>query len=71
MERICSESFDEETKLQIHLEDEQDRGDLLSQELEELHNFLSDYGHHWVGGPPYYYERNYMIPQPPRKKILF
>lgn len=52
LERLISESIDEEIRLQAHLEDEQDRGATLSQELDELHTFLSDYDLHWVGGPP-------------------
>jgi hypothetical protein len=51
LERITAEQLDEIEKLQQLLESEQDKCAQQSNQIEEMTQFLADYGLHWVGGP--------------------
>jgi hypothetical protein len=50
LERIASDRLDEIHRLQTILADEQDKTARYSQQVDEMTDFLADYGLHWVGG---------------------
>jgi hypothetical protein len=51
LERIAAERLDEIARLQGALLSEQEKTAQYSQQVDEMTDFLSDYGLHWVGGP--------------------
>jgi hypothetical protein len=51
LERIAADKLDEIMKLQHTLASEQDKTMKCSQQIDEMTDFLADYGLHWVGGP--------------------
>jgi hypothetical protein len=51
LERTASDRLDEVIRLQSVLTAEQEKTALYSQQIDEITDFLADYGLHWVGGP--------------------
>jgi hypothetical protein len=51
LERLAAERLDEISRLQSILTSEQDKTAAYSQQIDEMTDFLADYGLHWVGGP--------------------
>ena len=49
-ERLAAEKLDEIMELQQLLSDEQDKTARYSQQIDEMTDFLADYGLTWVGG---------------------
>ena len=52
LERSAKELQNQIIDAHRRLEDAEDEGCLLDDQIEELETFFSDYGMHWVGGPP-------------------
>lgn len=50
LERIAAERLEEIEELELILADEQDKTERYSQQIDEMTDFLADYGLHWVGG---------------------
>lgn len=50
LERIAAERLEEIEELELMLADEQDKTERYSQQIDEMTDFLADYGLHWVGG---------------------
>ena len=51
LERLVLSQNEEIAKLQTELLDEKERNAELEQKLQEMNDFLEEYGLHWVGGP--------------------
>jgi hypothetical protein len=51
LERTAADRLDEIIRLQVILTAEQEKTTQYSQQIDEMTDFLADYGLHWVGGP--------------------